>query len=161
MIARSFRLFFGGLLLICCTSLAGQTIAKSGPTSIHAAVSGKKVDVAIRTAKIERGSELFPNLETGATSVVVLTDLQIIVNGAKVFVPRSVFADLLDPRTASIRADKSDFLLTISGGDASESYFVSIFFDSAKVKLRRLYSSLIPDVPSQETTYRLTVLKDE
>jgi hypothetical protein len=161
--SRSFFTWFlgGPLLLACSTLLVGQSIAPSGSTSIHATTAGKKVDLAIRAARIESSSEIFPNIESGAKSVTLITDLQLTVNGARIFVPRSVFADLLDPRTTSIRPEKSDILLTISGGDGAESYFVSIIFDSMKVKRRLLYSTLTPTVPSQVTTYTLSVLKDE
>lgn len=154
--------FLSTLLLVAWPILInGQSIAPSGPTAVHVMTAGKKVDLTARTAKIDSSSELFPNVESGAKSVSIIVDLQITVNGDRVFVPRSVFTDLLDPRTLSIRAENSNLLLTISGGDGAESYFASIFFDSTKVKRRALYSTLTPKAPSQETVYRLTVLKDE
>ncbi len=152
----------GSLFVGWSAHLYGQNaIAPTGSSSIHVTARGKKIDLTIRTARIESTSDLFPDVESGAKSSTVIPDLRINIDRTKVLVPRSVFADLLDPRTASIRAEKADFLLTISGGDGAESYFVRITFDSVKVKRRLLYSTLTPAVPSQETTYRLNVLKDE
>jgi len=60
-----------------------------------------------------------------------------------------------------VRASKAGFLLTISGGDGAESYSVRVAFDLSKVTRRVLFGTLTPSRPSQETTYRLNVLKDE
>src|SRR5258707_9651931 len=95
--------------------LYGQNaISPTGSSSIHVTARGKKIDLTIRTAKIVSSSELFPDVESAAKSSTVIPDLRINIDGAKVLVPRSVLADLLDPRTASIRVEKADFLLTIS-----------------------------------------------
>jgi hypothetical protein len=51
--------------------------------------------------------------------------------------------------------------LTISGGDASEAYFVHVYFDTTRVKRKMVYSSLTPSRVAEDTHYQLNVLKDE
>jgi len=140
----------------------GQTsIAKDGTTVVHAVLAGKKIEATITTVRIGTDSKLFPKIEWGAPSVTLVQDLEITVEGKKAFVPRSVFADLLDPRTASIRLQKGVFVLTAAGADGAESYFVRVVFDGTRVKRRMVYSSLVPATPTEDTAYRLTELKDE
>jgi hypothetical protein len=104
---------------------------------------------------------LFPKIEWGTPTLTVVQNLEITVEGKKIFVPRSAFADLLDPRTASIRAQKGDFVLTIAGADGAESYFVRLVFDGTRVKTRAVYSALVPTTPAEKTSYWLRELKDE
>lgn len=140
----------------------GQTvIAKSGPTSVRVRSAGKDIDIAFHTARVERNSDAFPSIESDTKAVTLVQKLEISIGGKSIFVPRSVFADLLDPRKASIQFEKGDFVLKIAGADGAESYFVNVYFDMAKVKRRMLYSALTPSIVAEDTHYRLTVLKDE
>ena len=82
---------------------------------------------ALRLAR--EGARLF--LRNLARAVLAFC---ISVEGSTVFVPRSVFADLLDPKLASVRFEKGDFVLTITGADGAESYVVHVYFDMTRVK---------------------------
>jgi hypothetical protein len=66
---------------------------------------------------------------------------------------------LADLNTAEIGIGATETMLTLNGGDASESYFVKITFDAERVKSRRLFSSIAPNKPLQETTYQLVIIK--
>jgi hypothetical protein len=142
-------------------ALAQTMIANSGATSVHAKSAKGKIEVVFHTVRIESGSDAFPIVEWDAKALTLIKKLEFTVEGKRVFVPRSVFADLLDVRTASIESQKGDSVLKIAGGDGSESYFVHVYFDATKVKRRMLYSSLAPLSVAEDTHYRLTVLKDE
>jgi hypothetical protein len=137
------------------------TIANSGTSTVRATVEGKEIIGVIHTIRIDRNSDAFPSIDWDAKAVTVVRKLELSVGGKRIFVPRSVFTDLLDPRSASIRSQKGAFILTIAGGDGAESYFVHIHFDTTNVTRRTLYSSLTPSTPTADTHYRLTVLKDE
>jgi hypothetical protein len=83
----------------------------------------------------------------------MVRSLRIKVNGRDLFVPRSAYADLSWVTSAEVTASKANGRLTVHGGDASESYFVRIEFDAKGIRSRSLYSSLIPNAPSQQTRY--------
>lgn len=90
-----------------------------------------------------------------------LKSVEISVNDRALFVPRSAYADLADLREATVRKDGKAFILTLSGGDAADSYYAQIFFDGKGVNRKKLFSSLDPDKPTEETRYWLRALKDE
>jgi hypothetical protein len=90
-----------------------------------------------------------------------LERLEILVNDEALFVPRSVYFDLTDIRDATLRSEGKGYVLTLSGGDGAESYFSQIYFDAVGVKHKKLFSSLVPDEPTEEIRYRLRLLKDE
>jgi len=141
---------------------SGQTpIAKSGVTSFHTKSLIDEIDVVFHTVRVEKASDLFPSMAWEANSATLIQNLEISVHGKTIFVPRSVFADLIDPRVASIKFQKGDFVLAIAGADGAESYSVHVYFDTTKVKRRMVYSSLTPSIVAEDTHYRLTVLKDE
>jgi hypothetical protein len=52
-------------------------------------------------------------------------------------------------------------VLTLAGGDASESYVVTIEFDGEDVRRRTLASALAPKRLLEDTRYYTVVLKDE
>lgn len=79
--------------------------------------------------------------------------LQIVVNGRDLFVPVSSFFDLSDLRDGKIVISGNEAVLSLKGGDASESYQVNIKFNGGRVISRALFSMLTPGEPLQETTY--------
>jgi hypothetical protein len=85
--------------------------------------------------------------------------IDIAVNDKSIFVPCSVFCDLADLNTAQIQSGQKESILTLKGGDASESYIVRIVFDAGRVKRRVIASGMLPDQPLQETTYHRRVLR--
>ncbi len=154
--------FLTALVATCSARVENQTtISKSGISSVRAKLEGKEIVVAIHTVEIDRNSDAFPSIEWEAKTIAVVKSLEISINGKRIFVSRSVFADLLDPRAASLRWQKGLFLLTIGGGDGAESYFVHVYFNTTNVTRRTSFSALTPSTPTADTHYRLTVLKDE
>jgi hypothetical protein len=147
-------------------AIGGTLIAPSGETAIVASSPKVNVRVQIRTHEVQIGdpSERRPDVIRSSCTYTrhpcsIVDSIDISVNGKEIFVPRSVFCDLADLNTAEIRIGQTESILTLNGGDASESYFVRIAFDAERVKWRRLFSSIAPDKPSQETVYRLVIIK--
>lgn len=140
------------LLVYPCVSSSSQTdIVASGQTLIRTEVDKTKVSVVIDTERVGKG----------AGAPIIVRAIKIAVRGKQIFVPRSVYADIVNPRTANVGAENGADVLAIGGGDGAESYTVKINFNSERVTRRRLYSSLDESAPTEDTQYRLNVLKDE
>ena len=86
--------------------------------------------------------------------------LEIFVNGQPLFVARSVYADLADVNKAKLQRKKGQFILTLDGGDASESFTLALFFDEQLIKKRILKSNEANQV-LQETTYSAPKAMDD
>lgn len=139
---------------------APTAIASSGETAFTAMTGDLKVRVTVKTHEVMIGkpSDSRPTvIESSCTfsrfPCSVVDRIDISVNGVALFVPRSAFCDLADLSGGEVRADKKQSTLTLYGGDASESYIVTIGFDSTGVKHRRLASRTSPRQPLQETVY--------
>lgn len=61
--------------------------------------------------------------------------------------PRAAYADLGDISSAELTTNKGQMILTIQGGDASESYIAKLTFNRQRVLERRLYSGEDADHP--------------
>jgi hypothetical protein len=134
-------------------------IAPSGNTVVGAVFKKKTVDVTIRTVRIESSNSAFPwgLKNVGFREITIVQSLEISVDGKHIWVPRSVFGDLFNPLKASVGFEKGLFVLTINGGDASESYFIRVYFDDKKVSLMETYSSL-DNALTSDTRYYYPVL---
>ncbi len=139
----------------------GQSVVASKGETVISAKSGKfKVQVRIRTYEMQIGKPGEERPEVIRSSCTysrypcsIVDSVEISVNGKVIFVPRSIFCDLADLNTGEIKIGQTESILTLNGGDASESYFVRIEFDAERIKCRRLFSSIAPDKPLQETVY--------
>lgn len=143
-------------------------IRGKGETAIVANHTNYNVKVTIKTDEVEIGkpSDERPNIIRSACtysrfpcSLVDYIDIE--VNGKQLFIPRSVSCDLADLNTAEIRFEQNEPTLMLTGGDASESYIVRIEFNEEQIKRKVEFSSMLPDEPTQETIYYVTILKDE
>ena len=151
-------MFILALLFVPISGFAQEQISITpSDMSIHNTELKKKdAIVKIRTVKVESKIE-----EELSPSRSVVQGVNISMKAKQIFVPRSVFADLLDPREAKIQFEKGVFILTVSGGDGADSYDLRVYFDDKRIIRRELYSSLIPDKAVEETRYWLRILKDE
>ena len=57
----------------------------------------------------------------------------IVVNGRPIIVPRAAFCNLADLVKADLQMGQKGAVLTLNGGDASESYLVKIRFNRERV----------------------------
>jgi hypothetical protein len=91
---------------------------------------------------------------TGSKIPCSLTEeLSILVDGKKIFVPRSCYADLGDINSAAIDFANGNVLLIVSGGDASESYIAKFIFHDLALQQRELYSGEDSNHPLEITHY--------
>ncbi|HZF06539.1 MAG TPA: hypothetical protein VE932_19550 [Patescibacteria group bacterium] len=136
------------------------TIVRSGETRLQATVGRRTVQASIKT--LVKKAKLYPG-ETDATAPERSTveQVEISVDGKRVFVPGSVAYRLVIPLEASLRVVSRISVLTINGGDASESYVVKIEFDSKRVRRKIVASRAMPDRPTEITTYYMPVLEDK
>jgi hypothetical protein len=120
-------------------SLENIKIKNTGTTTIKSA-NNIRIDVIVKNVQEERFT-------------YAVKKITISVDGAKLFVPRSVYGDLYEPNEVHVSSEKKQTYLEITGGDGSDSYFVRIYFDKNQVKRRIVFSSMIPDKPLEETNY--------
>lgn len=162
---RAISCALGIMLSSACADADQRTarVASTGDTVISASANGLNVRLRIATREIQIGkpSDVRPKeIRTSCTysrypcSVVEL--IEISVNGRRCIAQRSVFADLADLNTADLNVEKGIGRLTLTGGDASEAYIVTIEFDKEHVT-RRTVSTFDNDL-LQETNYHLVVL---
>ncbi len=142
-------------------------VASKGETVIAAKSAKLKIQVRITTHEEQIGEPSDQRPEVIRSSCTysrypcsVVDGIDIAVNDRSIFVPRSVFCDLADLITAEIQIGQKESMLTLKGGDASESYIVKIVFDAGRIRRRVIASGMLPDQPLQETTYHRRVLRD-
>ena len=128
---------------------------RDGATVVQAKVGPRTAEVTVvgetKPAQEVYGTDLEPGQVPKAVRVV--KDLRIVVNGKKVFVPRSSFLDLAWVDRANIVQRGMRWVLIISGGDASESYFVEIEFDKSTVRKRIMFGGEADTEPLEVTTF--------
>lgn len=140
-------------------SCAESTIAGTGNTVITAHNKKLKIKVEFVTARVK--PPLYISEVEKRKMVTVIENMSILVNGKSLFVPFSVFADIIDPTVVSIDCNAKEEVLSIKGGDASEAFRLNIYFDSVKINRRALFDPNFPNEPMQETRYWPKVLKDQ
>jgi hypothetical protein len=142
-------------------------IASQGETVIVGTAGRLKVEVRIKAHEVPIGKPSDPRptaIEPSCTyskyPCSIVDRLDITVNGKPLFVPRSAFCCLADLNTAEIIAIEKGAILTLNGGDASESYIAKIEFNATDVKRRILSSATEPSQPLEETIYHVVVVGD-
>jgi len=168
---QMFNIAFCAFILLVSESYAEtleqQTwIASKGETVVVAKSAKLNVQVTITTheEQIGKPSDQRPDVIRSSCTYSkypcsIVDGIDIAVNDKSIFVPRSVFCDLADLSTAQIQIGQRESILTLKGGDASESYIVKIVFDAGRVKRRVKASAMLPDQPSAETTYHRRVIR--
>lgn len=142
-------------------------IEAKGETVVVAKSAKLNIRVTIKTheMQIDKPSDKRPDVIRSSCTYSrypcsVVDYIDILVNGKPIIVPRSVFCDLADLNTAEVQIKQEDAIIVLTDGDASESYIVKIEFDTERVKRRVTASGMLPDEPSQETTYHIRILGD-
>jgi len=159
-----------GMTLVMGVAHADQvstSVASRGETLVVATAGKLTMRVTIKTHEMQIGKPsdgrpavIQSNCTYSKYPCSIVDRVDITVNGNPLFVPRSVFCDLADLNKAEIKASESQSILTLYGGDASESYIAKIEFDATQVKRRTLSSGMSPDKPLQETIYHIVVVGD-
>jgi hypothetical protein len=144
------------IVLLACIIFPSLVLAqriqidRPGDFALTATLGKSKANVVIHTVRRDDIRTL------GNTAV---RNLQISVDGERIFVPRSVFADMVDTEEATLRSQDGEFVLSITGSDAADSYILLVFFKKGEVTRRVLYSALDPNHPTEETKYWMVVIQ--
>ena len=136
---RLSSLCFLGTLLATVSLCGAQTpieIAWPGTARLTETVKGVRVDVTFNTVTIDRSNPLFPYPMDGwhPDFIGVVRAIEISVDGQPIYLPPSVFGTLQAPNRASLRSEKGDFVLEITGGDAGLTTVTRIYFDKKGLK---------------------------
>lgn len=136
-------------------------IATTGTSTLHANIGGKALNVTFRTVQVKNSDPLFPMDSDYAKAVSVIQRLTIDIAGQPLFVPRSAFADLFNPRKASIALEKDAFVLSIVGADGADLYLVRVYFNGAGVRRRTVYGAFDNKNAAEDTRYRKGEVLDD
>jgi hypothetical protein len=134
------------------------TVARNGGSALDTEINGTPVRIAITQYQIDIGKREEPpaerknNCTYSSFPCSQVSSLRIRVKGINLFVPRSVFADCTDVGDMRVALEAGDYVLTLTGGDASEAYSVKVFFNGDQVKKREVYD-LESGNMRQSTTY--------
>ncbi len=165
---RYFVKLFVAIFLFCGlfsgNSLYGKEKPRKIPSEGKFMMSEKigadliKVTIYIKRLKIAKSS--FPPSEERENNCTysripcsLVVNLTIELNGKHVAVGRTPFADLSDLNEAELKKNGQRYVLTLYGGDASESYIVNIEFDAKRVLTREVFSALAPDAILERTQF--------
>lgn len=139
-----------------------KEVATKGITTLSANIKGSRVQVNIRTYQLDIGkpSDGIPTVRENICTYSKypcspVQGIDIFVGSAKIFVPKSSFADLSDLSSARLFAKSGSMILVLDGGDASESYTVKLFFNGEHIYRRLLYPSGGVGEPTEDAKYKL------
>jgi hypothetical protein len=149
------------LLTVCALLSEGQSFAASskpsdGEIHLEQRIRGNDVVVDIETTGI--GSSAFSDgVWWGADEVTrpkeIIKYIRVSSGAEKAHVPLSAYADLGDPRLASLSATGRGFSIKIKGGDAAGAYEVTLEFEDNTIVRRHVASGEFPDQAWEETVY--------
>jgi hypothetical protein len=123
-------------LFVCCQLSFAQRIAvrkspPAGQTTISVRFGKAKVKAIFRTSTLSNTEEKSRRLVQCTYSRVPcsLTEkIRLSFYGSEVFIPRSAYSDLGDISTAELTMSSGQMVLTVEGGDASESLHSEAYF---------------------------------
>jgi hypothetical protein len=82
-----------------------------------------------------------------------IVNLTVSVAKENLFIPRSAFADLGNPRSILLKTDSKKFVLIIYGGDAATSYIGELSFSNTQIISRRVESGENKESAWEETKF--------
>ncbi len=134
-------------------------VMTSGETIVRNDTKNNKVLVKIYTHELDIGKPSDPrpkiinnNCTYSRILCSIVDRIEIYINDKPIFIPKSVFCDLADIGTAALIVTNKINILTLGGGDASESYRAIIKFNSDRIISREKWDNEAGE-KSQETTY--------
>jgi hypothetical protein len=149
---------------LIATGRAQTSVARSGTTNLDAASPNGRVLVVIETTIFDGACSFSCPAESAlkelnAKQLSVVQALKISIDGKPVIAPHSVYDHLFEPHEATLLPSEKGFVLRIDGMDASNSYFVRIYFDRHGVHRFVTYWGEAPDKPTSDTRYYSVELK--
>ena len=136
--------------MVSATDFDNDAIVIDQPTTLMLKEKADVVNVNVLAGVIPESVALPPE---STARLPVVTKIGIKVNGQDVFVARSVFADLIDPKRCLVKKMGKEWLLNVVGGDAADTYSVSIYFNARQVLRRLKFAGLNTTHPVEETKY--------
>jgi len=124
-------------------------------TQIAAVSDKRKVVVRIDTQVVGDDDPRSESCKGTTRPCRGVRDIQIMIDQTPLPVPISAYWDLGDLRSGRLRFSRQndDVFLELKGGDASESFGVTIRFNRNRVISRKLFSMISPEQPLEETQY--------
>ena len=144
------RIFvISSIFLLCQACLAQKhptTVSSSGTTTVTMSTNGKELKALIQTMVVPKVAasspkQQFAQCTSSRVPCVLTSQIKLLAGTNEVFVPRGAYADLGDIFSAELTMSNGIFVLTISGGDASEAYIAKLEFNKDRVIRRTLYSA--------------------
>ena len=139
-------------------------VLSQGETVVAASAGKLAVQVRIKTHEVSIGKPSDPRpalIDSNCTysryPCSIVDRLDILVNGARLFVPRSAFCDLADVNKAEVKVGEKGAFLRLEGGDGAEAFIVKVEFDKTRVKRRTVAAGESADQLLQETNYHAVV----
>lgn len=138
-------------LVLCAQPYAGERRASqinpNGETTVSAEFGKTKLVAIFQTSTVDIGPpptdnkpRRFAQCTYTRIPCSLTGQIRVLVNGRDTFVPTSAFADLGDIVSVEFSTKEDLFILTIRGGDGSESYIARLVFNKERLLERRLYS---------------------
>jgi hypothetical protein len=135
----------------------GARINPDGETTVTAVIGGSKLVAVFETSSIEIGKHdktpRFPQCTYTTMPCILTRQIKTYLNGKEIFLPRSAYAGLGDVHSAELTSKGGLFILSIVGGDASESYIARIAMNRKRTLERRIYSGEDPYHALEVTKY--------
>lgn len=141
--------------IVCCLVLLGAArplllaqrtnVSANGSTRLRGRAGGSTAEVLISTHEVANGTPNSPanprdlSCTMSRFPCIVVDSLAFMVDGRSLFVPRSLFCDTSDVLTAELKRRGNVWALLLNGGDASESYSLTVEFDKNSVHRRTLF----------------------
>lgn len=145
------NLFFAWLAL--AVSACGATALTSGRNEIKSEQLARiLVHISVGPAAQEACDGWRWGAENSCPRLAIMA-IEVVDKGASIFVPRSAFADLGLPRSATLRKVSTGFELLVQGGDGATSYEATYRFSGSAIKTRRVASGEFPRSAWERTDY--------
>lgn len=149
------QLFVIALIFLCGISRGAEitdaVISVDGSANFMLKDGPTIIKVEVRTVEMMVASNAIP---PDVSSIMpVASKIIVNVNGRDIFVPRSVYADLIDIKNGHLKNGDKWWVFCVTGGDGSETYTVNIYFDRKQVRRRIKFSGLNEDIPIELTVY--------
>ena len=162
------KLLAVAVVVVAVEGPAAQThivkpLSSNGATTLDASSATLKVSVAVKARDFKTSDIMGDRVDPGQypDTLRIIQNIEITVNGSRIHVPHSAYADLLNARQAEISVGGKSPTLILRGGDGSESFVARIEFDKTTVKRRAVFNALQTGEAVEETTYNRRVLRDD
>jgi hypothetical protein len=147
------------LLITLCLLLGFVGTAKAEEAAdaktLSASVDGRQVIVDLSYASPVGSCRGWLWGAEDACPLKHIDSLKVRVGEDEIFIPRSSYADLSQPRSVEIVKDPHSrgFIVVMSGGDAAVSYRANLFFTFATIVKRTVCSGEFKEEACERTTY--------